>query len=116
MSAPLLGGYGREATRGLVRPAAITAAKVWALATPLGLVFRGLSRGYVPPVPFVIVSLVATAVVMVGWRSAYAAIVSEVRAGLEGGARVVVWAGMSSSSSCPHTVIIKMLVCTWSKH
>ena len=38
----------------------------------LGLVIRGVSRGAVPPVPFIIVSLVATGVLTVGWRTAFA--------------------------------------------
>lgn len=43
-----------------------------AVATPLGLVIRGLSRGYVPATPFILVTLAATGVLMVGWRTALA--------------------------------------------
>ena len=56
-----------------MKAAAGAAAKCWIVATPLGLVFRGLSKGYVPPTPFIIVSMVATAVLLVGWRSVLAA-------------------------------------------
>ncbi len=52
-TAPLLGGYGREAQGAKVSAAAFTAAKCWALAIPLGLVLRGLTKGYMPPTSFV---------------------------------------------------------------
>lgn len=72
-SATILGGFGKEARGSEVGPAALTAAKCWGLGTPLGLVIRGVQKGYVPPKPFIIVSLAATAVLLVGWRSALAA-------------------------------------------
>ncbi len=78
VSASLLDGYGKDATAGRIAPAAATAVKCWALGTPLGLVLRGASKGYVPPTPFIIVSLVATAVLLVGWRAGYAAVTPEV--------------------------------------
>ena len=61
-----------------MKAAAVTAAKCWAVATPLGLVLRGLSKGYIPPTPFIVVSMVSTAVVLVGWRSALAAVSKKV--------------------------------------
>ena len=61
-----------------MKAAAATAAKCWAVATPLGLVLRGLSKGYIPPTPFIVVSMVSTAVVLVGWRSALAAVSKKV--------------------------------------
>lgn len=79
VAAALLDGYGRAARGGAVGPAAAAAAKVWALGAPLGLVIRGVAKGYVPPKPFVIVSLAATLVLMVGWRAALAAATPEVR-------------------------------------
>lgn len=72
-SAALLGGFGPEARGKGVASAATTAAKCWAVGIPAGLLLRGLSKGYVPPTPFIIVSLVANAVLLVGWRSALAA-------------------------------------------
>ena len=33
---------------------------------------RGLSKGYPPPLPFVLVSLAATGVLTIGWRTAFA--------------------------------------------
>jgi hypothetical protein len=38
----------------------------------LGLVFRGVGKGAVPPKPFVVVSLAATGVLLVGWRAWFA--------------------------------------------
>ena len=52
------------------RPAA---AKGWALGIPAGLVFRGIGKGVIPPKPFVIVSLAATGVFLIGWRAWFAA-------------------------------------------
>ena len=56
-----------------MKAAAVAAAKCWVVATPLGLVLRGISKGYVPPTPFIIVSMVSTGVLLIGWRSALAA-------------------------------------------
>lgn len=36
----------------------------WAVAVPLGCVLRGIVKGYVPPIPFVVVTLVATLVIL----------------------------------------------------
>ena len=46
--------------------------KGWAAGIPLGLVLRGVSRGAVPPKPFIIVAMVATGVFLVGWRAWFA--------------------------------------------
>lgn len=78
-AAPLLGGYGKDARGGAVGPAALAAAKCWAAGMPLALAVRGLSKGYMPPTPFILISLAATAVLMVGWRAALAAATPEVR-------------------------------------
>ena len=44
----------------------------------LALVLRGLYRGYPPPLPFAIVSMVVTGAVTVGWRTALAALSPQV--------------------------------------
>jgi hypothetical protein len=72
-AAPALGGYGRAAQGGDAGAAALAAAKAWAVAAPAGLLVRTLSKGYLPDKAFVIVSLAATAVLLVGWRTALAA-------------------------------------------
>lgn len=51
--------------------AASTAVKVgrgWILAVPLGIALRGVIKGYVPPVPFIIVTLISTLVILAGAR------------------------------------------------
>ena len=45
--------------------------KGWAVAIPLGIGLRGTMKGYVPPMPFVIVTLIATFVILVGMRILY---------------------------------------------
>ena len=45
----------------------------------MGLLLRGLQKGYMPPKPFIIVSLAATAVLLIGWRAALAAATPKVR-------------------------------------
>ncbi|KAL3148581.1 hypothetical protein ABBQ38_014012 [Trebouxia sp. C0009 RCD-2024] len=52
--------------------AASTAAKAWALAVPVALILRSIQRGYIPDKSFVIVSFLATGVLLIGWRSALA--------------------------------------------
>jgi Protein of unknown function (DUF3054) len=44
----------------------------WAVAMPLGCVLRGIVKGYVPPLPFVMVTLVATLVLLTAARVVYA--------------------------------------------
>lgn len=36
----------------------------WALAIPLGCVLRGFIKGYIPPIPFVVVTLVSTLIIL----------------------------------------------------
>ena len=43
-------------------------AKGWVLAIPLGIVLRGVIKGYVPPTPFIIVTLLSTLVILAGAR------------------------------------------------
>ena len=40
----------------------------WLLAVPLGIVLRGVLKGYVPPTPFIVVTLLATLIILVGVR------------------------------------------------
>ncbi|GIL51201.1 hypothetical protein Vafri_7274 [Volvox africanus] len=70
---PFLGGFGADACKKGVPAAALTAAKCWAVGIPAGVVLRGLFRGYVPPLPFILVGLAVNGVLLVGWRSALAA-------------------------------------------
>ena len=68
------GAYGKDAQDGYVGPAALTAAKTWAIAAPLGLVFRSVLKGYAAPVPFIIVAMTVTGFLTIGWRSGLAAL------------------------------------------
>mmetsp|Transcript_16825 Transcript_16825/g.34685 ORF Transcript_16825/g.34685 Transcript_16825/m.34685 type:complete len:245 (+) Transcript_16825:2-736(+) len=68
--APLVGSYTPEATKD-IKSAAVQTAKGWALAVPLGCVFRGVIKGYVPPTSFVVVTLIATLVILSMGRVGY---------------------------------------------
>jgi len=68
----LTGAYSSTKDRS-VGKAARTAAKAWILAVPASLVLRSIQRGYIPDKSFVIVSFIATGVLLIGWRSALAA-------------------------------------------
>ncbi|VEU33663.1 unnamed protein product [Pseudo-nitzschia multistriata] len=57
--APLAGSYTPDATRD-AKEAAVRAARGWILAVPLGCLLRGIAKGYVPPLPFVVVTMVST--------------------------------------------------------
>lgn len=78
-SGAVVGGYGSAAQGGKVAPAALAAAKTWALGVPLGVAIRSIGRGYVPAMSFIGISLAVTGVLMVGWRTALAAVTPEVR-------------------------------------
>lgn len=77
-SGSLLGGFGQEAQGGKVGPAAAAAAKTWALGVPLGVAIRSLGRGYVPAMSFIGIALGVTGGLMIGWRTALAAVTPEV--------------------------------------
>ncbi len=78
-TAPFLGAFGPEARSKGVSAAAMTAAKCWAVGIPAGIVLRGVLRGYVPPLPFILVGLGVNGVLLMGWRSALAALTKPVR-------------------------------------
>jgi hypothetical protein len=70
---PLIGCFTPEATKD-VKSAAIQSAKGWILAVPLGCVLRGVIKGYIPPLPFVIVTMIATLVILTAGRVGYTAL------------------------------------------
>jgi len=76
-AAPLLGGYSKDAQSGNTGRAALAAAKSWVVGAPLGLALRTITKGYLPHVSFMIVSMVMTAVLLIGWRSGLAAVTPE---------------------------------------
>ena len=78
-TAPLTGVYqdlhmtkSNADTADIVKGALVQTAKGWALAVPLGCALRGVIKGYVPPAPFVIVTLIATLVILGSFRVVYA--------------------------------------------
>jgi len=73
VTAPLMGCYTPGATSDL-KSAVVQTGKGWVVAVPLGCALRGIIKGYVPPVPFVIVTLIATLVILSIGRSAYTAL------------------------------------------
>jgi hypothetical protein len=70
--APLLGCFTPMAT-GDWKQSTLATTKGWIVAVPLGCVLRGIIKGYVPPLPFVIVTMIATWVLLVGGRVLYTA-------------------------------------------
>lgn len=73
VTSPVLGCYTPSATSDL-KQAATTTAKGWAVAVPLGCALRGIVKGYVPPVPFIIVTLISTLIILTSGRAAYTAL------------------------------------------
>ena len=55
----------------LLTSTAMKVGRGWIVAMPLGIALRGIMRGYVPPAPFVIVTLISTFVILVGLRVLY---------------------------------------------
>ena len=67
---PLVGSYTPDATRD-VKSATIQAAKGWILAIPMGCVLRGVIKGYIPPLPFVVVTMISTLIILCLGRAGY---------------------------------------------
>ena len=53
-------------------------AKGWIVAIPLGCALRGLVKGYVPPLPFVVVTMISTLVILGGSRILFAVVENKV--------------------------------------
>lgn len=70
-TSPLTGVYSPD-ERGeevnLVGSIVVKVGKGWALAVPLGIALRGVIKGYVPPVSFMVVTLISTLVILGGAR------------------------------------------------
>jgi hypothetical protein len=59
-------------TTGLIVDVVIQTARGWIVAVPAGIVLRGLLKGYVPPTSFIVVTMIATLVILSLARVAYA--------------------------------------------
>jgi hypothetical protein len=70
---PFLGLYSDKATIDTMG-AFLKATKGWIVAVPLGCVLRGIIKGYVPPIPFIVVTMIATLVMIGGTRVVYTAV------------------------------------------
>jgi len=78
LTSPLTGVYqdlqlikDTASTADIAKESLLQTVKGWALAVPLGCALRGIIKGYVPPLPFVIVTLIATLVFIGGVRLVY---------------------------------------------
>ena len=73
LTSPLTGVYTEDARDGNVASESfLKAAKGWIVAVPLGIALRGVIKGYVPPVSFAIVTMIATLVIVGGARVLFA--------------------------------------------
>ena len=73
LTSPLTGVYTEDAKDGnVVSESFLKAAKGWIIAVPLGIALRGVIKGYVPPVSFAIVTMIATLVIVGGARVLFA--------------------------------------------
>mmetsp|Transcript_9656 Transcript_9656/g.11559 ORF Transcript_9656/g.11559 Transcript_9656/m.11559 type:complete len:217 (-) Transcript_9656:860-1510(-) len=69
VTSPLTGVYSDDdQSKNVISDAFVKTAKGWIIAVPLGCVLRGFIKGYVPPLPFVIVTMIATLVILGGAR------------------------------------------------
>lgn len=74
-TSPLTGVYqDTDKSRSLVTANARQVVPGWAVAVPLGCLLRGVLKGYVPPVSFVVVTLIATLVILVLARISFAVV------------------------------------------
>ena len=70
---PFLGLYSDKATTDKMG-ALLNASKGWIVAIPMGCILRGIIKGYIPPIPFVVVTMIATLILIGGTRVAYTAV------------------------------------------
>lgn len=64
-TSPFTGVYSPdERTGNLLLDTFVKSGKGWIVAVPLGCVIRGIIKGYVPPLPFVVVTMIATFVIL----------------------------------------------------
>jgi len=69
VTSPLTGVYSPDDREtNVMISTASKVAKGWVLAIPLGIALRGVIKGYVPPTPFIIVTLLSTLVILAGVR------------------------------------------------
>lgn len=75
VTSPLTDVYSKSDSKDeLVKGNFQKAAKGWAVAVPLGCVIRGVIKGYIPPIPFVIVTMISTLVIIGSARVVYSVV------------------------------------------
>jgi len=73
LTSPLTGVYSDDAKDGnVVSESFLKAGKGWIVAIPIGIALRGVIKGYVPPVSFAVVTMIATLVIVGGARVLFA--------------------------------------------
>jgi hypothetical protein len=75
LTSPITNVYSPDDTSDSSNILLSTAKKVgkgWGVAIPLGVVLRGVIKGYAPPVPFIIVTLISTFVILIIGRILFA--------------------------------------------
>jgi hypothetical protein len=60
-----------EEGEGIRSPPVVRLSKGWIVAVPLGITLRGIVKGYTPPLPFVIVTMISTWAILATVRYAY---------------------------------------------
>ncbi|CAM9424985.1 unnamed protein product [Discosporangium mesarthrocarpum] len=70
---PLLGAYTNTATASQGEMAK-TLLPAWAVSIPIGIALRGVIKGEIPPVPFAVVAMISTLVLLGAWRALYTAV------------------------------------------
>lgn len=74
VTSPFTGVYNEDdRTENMVKEAFLKAGKGWIVAVPLGCILRGVIKGYIPPLPFVVVTMIATLVIIGGARALFSA-------------------------------------------
>jgi len=68
LAAPVTGAFSPQACSNKMDAAVLAAAKTWLVGIPTGLVLRSIFKGYMVPKAFAVVTMVATLVLLVGWR------------------------------------------------
>lgn len=64
-TSPITGTYSPDdRDTNIISSTAIKIGKGWILAIPLGIALRGVIKGYVPPTPFIIITLISTFVIL----------------------------------------------------
>lgn len=73
VTSPITGVYNTSSNdkNGAIQSSIMQTAKGWIVAIPIGCAIRGIIKGYVPPVPFVIVTMIATAILLIVSRLVY---------------------------------------------